>query len=376
VNINGVLFVKICLSVTSDVATDQRVNKIAQTLKGMGAEVTVIGRKKMNSLPFRTDGITIKLFNLPFSKGPMFYASYNIRAFLYLLGNRFDILVANDLDTLPANFAASRIKRKRLVYDSHEYFTEVPELVGRKWTKKIWETIEQLLLPRILYAITVSDSIARSYYKKYGIRMVTVRNVPLCETEEDAHDYSPDIKGKLIIYQGSLNMGRGLELVIRSMRHVPSATFLIAGDGDIAGKLKELTEELGLTDRIRFTGRIPFGELSSYTRRADLGISLEENLGLNYYYALPNKLFDYIKANVPVLVSDFPEMGALVKKYGIGLTTLSRDPEEVAGLINLMLTDKIKIKLWKNNLREAAKELCWEKESEKLIGLYRSVNAS
>ncbi len=367
---------KICLSVTSDVATDQRVNKIAQTLKGMGAEVTVIGRKKMNSLPFRTDGITIKLFNLPFSKGPMFYASYNIRAFLYLLGNRFDILVANDLDTLPANFAASRIKRKRLVYDSHEYFTEVPELVGRKWTKKIWETIEQLLLPRILYAITVSDSIARSYYKKYGIRMVTVRNVPLCETEEDAHDYSPDIKGKLIIYQGSLNMGRGLELVIRSMRHVPSATFLIAGDGDIAGKLKELTEELGLTDRIRFTGRIPFGELSSYTRRADLGISLEENLGLNYYYALPNKLFDYIKANVPVLVSDFPEMGALVKKYGIGLTTLSRDPEEVAGLINLMLTDKIKIKLWKNNLREAAKELCWEKESEKLIGLYRSVNAS
>ena len=361
------------MSVTNDVVTDQRVNKVARTLRSIGAEITVIGRKRRNSIPFKPDKFNVKLFRLIINKGPLFYAVYNLRAFFYLVSHRFDILVANDLDTLPANYLASKIKRAKLVYDSHEYFTEVPELQGRKFVQKTWKLIERFILPKIKYACTVNDSIARIYCRKYGVKMLTIRNLPYCNQQEENADIYLTYKGKLILYQGSVNMGRGLELVIKSMKHVNNATFLIIGDGYIMESLKQLCTDLNLHDKILFTGRMPFNKLSSYTKKADLGISLEENLGLNYYYALPNKLFDYIKANVPVLVSDFPEMGKIVKKYDIGLTTLSTDPLEIAGLINYMLNDQDNIRKWKKNLLNATKDLCWESEEQKLKEMYKTI---
>jgi len=308
-----------------------------------------------------------------FRKGPLFYAEYNLRLFFILLVVKADILVANDLDTLPGVFLASRIKKTPVVYDSHEYFTEVPELIGRKGVKSIWECIESVLLPRIKYAYTVSSSIAEDYKRKYRINMQVIRNLPF-----RMENLKPSFrlrKGNenIILYQGSLNLGRGLELAVKSMQYMENARLIIAGTGDLEKKLRELTSSLSLDEKILFTGRISPELLWHYTIQADLGLSLEEDLGLNYRYALPNKLFDYVQARVPVLVSDLPEMASMVRRYGIGNVNHTNNPVELAQVFTEMLTDTKKRQVWHSNLNKAAENLCWEKEEFKLTEIYRRV---
>jgi glycosyltransferase involved in cell wall biosynthesis len=363
---------KIILAVTNDICTDQRVNRVAASLLKLNLEVVVVGRKHSRSLDLPPLSFIAKRFNLFFSRGFLFYAEYNFRLFWFLMFNKADLLVANDLDTLPGVFLAARLKKRKLVYDSHEYFTEVPELIGRNRVKKIWERIEAMILPKIILATTVSGSIAMVYREKYGIEMEVILNLPYRIEKMLATADNLKNNGEMIIlYQGSLNKGRGLELAIRAMQHVDHAKLVLIGAGDLDDELRNLTADLLLHDRVVFMGRMLPQELIQYTRQADLGISLEENLGMNYRFALPNKLFDYIQARVPVLVSDLPEMAAVVRHYQIGMVCSTTVPEELASRITAILSDKAGLAVWKANLEHAARELCWENEEHKLLELYR-----
>lgn len=365
---------RIILCVTNDIATDRRVHRMALSLMKLPCNIFVIGRVHFRSLPLPVYPYPAKRMKMIFDKGALFYAEFNLRLFFLLLVEKADILVANDLDTLPAVFLVSRIRRLTVVYDSHEYFTEVPELIGRKWVKGIWERIEALILPHIKYTCTVSASVADEYKRKHGITMQVIRNLPFrLENFQPTNSLRKNGKN-LIIYQGSLNMGRGLEAVIRAMQYIENASFIIAGTGDVETDLRELARSLALNDKVLFMGRIPAQELQSYTVQADLGISLEEKLGLNYYYALPNKLFDYIQARIPVLVSDLPEMRAVVQQYQIGKVTSSHDPYELSLLITDMLTNHLQRTVWKSNLEKAAGELCWENEEHLLLELFQKAN--
>jgi glycosyltransferase involved in cell wall biosynthesis len=367
---------RIILCVTNDIVTDRRVNRIALSLLKIPVSILLIGRSFANSMSlpiYKYQTLRIKML---FKKGLLFYAEYNIRLFFLLLFEKADLLVANDLDTLPAVFMASKIRRLPIVYDSHEYFTEVPELVGRKWVKKIWERLEAGMLPYIKYAYTVSASIASEYKQKYGINMQVVRNLPFrIEMNRKPFISLKEANERIIIYQGSLNMGRGLELAIRAMQYTEDSRLIIAGTGDVEKELMELTKSLALNEKVRFIGRISPEELKQYTAQADLGISLEEKLGLNYYYALPNKLFDYIQARIPILVSDLPEMASIVHHYGVGKVNHTHDPFELALVFTDMLTDNNKRQVWQSNLEKAAKELCWENEESILIEIYQKALA-
>ena len=364
---------RIILCVTNDIATDRRVNRSALSLMKLPCDILVIGRVHPHAMPLPDYPYRTKRMKMMFSKGALFYAEFNLRLFSLLLFKKADILVANDLDTLPGVFLASCLRRLPVVYDSHEYYTEVPELLGRKWVKRIWESIEALILPHIQYASTVSASVADEYKHKYGIRMRVIRNLPFRLENLQPASVMKNNNEKSIIYQGSLNMGRGLETVIKAMRYIENTRLIIAGTGDIEDELKELARSLALHDKVHFTGRIPAKELYSYTVQADLGISLEEKLGLNYYYALPNKLFDYIQARVPVLVSDVPEMKSIVLQYQIGRVTSVHDPYELSLLITEMLTNSVQRQIWKSNLEKAAGELCWENEEHLLLDLFQQV---
>jgi len=364
---------KIIISVTNDLVADNRVHKVASSLIKLGFEIVLVGRVIKGSLPINRDYKT-KRFKLLFNKGAMFYACYNIRLFLFLLFAKADIFLSNDLDTLPANFTASKIRKKKLVYDSHEYFTEVPELVNRPNIKRIWENIEKRILPKLKNTYTVCNSISEIYNKKYNINMKVVRNIPKCSeiTEEKIKTNLPKdiIDKKIIIYQGAVNVGRGIEQVIKAMQYVENAKFVIVGNGDIFDDIKKLTSDLKLNDKVYFTGKIPLNELFAYTQKADIGISIEENIGLNYYYALPNKLFDYIRANVPIIASHLPEIENIVTTYNIGCFIENHKPEHIAEKINLMLNSPEKVQLWKNNLKKASAELCWENEEKVLEEIF------
>jgi glycosyltransferase involved in cell wall biosynthesis len=365
---------KVSLSVINDLVTDNRVHKVAVSLQKMGFEPVLIGRLLPESRPVERDYQTHRM-KLLFRKGPMFYFGYNFRLFFHLLKSKIDVFVANDLDTLPANYLASRIKRKPLVYDSHEYFTEVPELIGRPIVRSIWTGLEKLLVPRVDAAYTVCDSIAEVYHDLYKVDFKVVRNLPVClATENITHpmtsSHRMSNRSKVILYQGALNLGRGVEAAIRAMQFLDGAELWLAGDGDITNQLKELVAELQLESKVKFLGRLPLHQLHEVTCQADLGISLEEDLGLNYRFALPNKLFDYIQAGVPVLVSNLPEMRHIVEHYQIGAIAETHQRKDLAELMKIALFDQEKRRIWKQNLPVAASELCWENEEKILQDIY------
>lgn len=362
---------KVSLSVINDLVTDNRVHKVATSLQNMGFEPILIGRVLPESQLIERVYPTHRM-KLIFRKGPLFYLEFNLRLLIFLLKSDIDVLVANDLDTLAANYLASRIKRKPLVYDSHEYYTEVPELIGRPVVKSIWTWLEKRLVPKVNAAYTVCDSIAEVYHDLYKVDFKVVRNLPVCLTVEKLENPEKStIKPKIILYQGALNLGRGIEATIRSMQYIDGAELWLAGDGDLTVQLEHLVEELKLEAKVKFLGRLPISKLSEITRLADLGISLEEDLGLNYRFALPNKLFDYIQAGVPVLVSNLPEMRRIVEHYQIGTIAETHQRKELAEKIKSVLFDVEKNSLWKENLKLAAKELCWENEEAILQEIYK-----
>lgn len=367
---------RLVLTVTNDLVTDNRVHKVAQTLVKMGFDVTLLGRELENSLPVNNRNYLTHRFKLWFNKGPMFYANYNISVFFYLLFKNFDVVVSNDLDSLLAGYWATKLRRKKLVYDSHEYFTEVPELVNRPIVKKSWENIERSILPKLKHCYTVCQSIADVYMQKYGTGFKVVRNVPesITSAEFDSSFQPPFPTDKpIIIYQGAVNMGRGIEEAIMAMHHVEGAILVIVGVGDLFNYCKQLAVSEQLDDKVLLLGRMPFNELRRITPYASVGLSVEKNIGLNYYYALPNKLFDYIHSSVPVLASRLPEIERIVKNYEVGVLIDQTTPELIAQGINEMLTNVEKRELWKQNCIKAREELCWEEEKKILMKIYNDL---
>jgi glycosyltransferase involved in cell wall biosynthesis len=342
---------------------------VAKLLAENGFEVCCFGRRLRHSPELGNRSFKYRRYRMLFTGGPLFYACFNMRLLTsLLLIKKPTLLISNDLDTLPANYLASRIRGLPLIYDSHELFTQVPELIHRKTVQSVWKGIESWLLPKLGHAVTVNYSIATIYRRLYGTRFRVVRNVP------EKVEYTPRkdnaVKRQTIIYQGALNVGRGLELMIDAMQYLENASFMIVGSGDIEGQLRERVVQKNLGNRIEFMGRILPEELIPLTLSADLGISLEEDLGLNYRYALPNKLFDYIQCRVPVLCSALPEMSRIVDSYGIGISTKERDPEKLAGIVRYMLKERAG-GAWMGALEKAAHELCWENESAIYLGLLK-----
>ncbi|MEA3460874.1 MAG: glycosyltransferase, partial [Bacteroidota bacterium] len=361
------------ISVINDLATDQRVGRVAKLLVEQGFDVICLGRSLKKSPDLKNKVFQHRRYRMLFTGGPLFYACFNLRLLTSLLfAKRPVLLISNDLDTLPANFLVSRIRRVPLIYDSHELFTQVPELIHRKAVQFVWKGFESWLLPKLRYAVTVNYSIATIYRRLYGTRFSVVRNVP----EKIAYTPREDsgTESQIIIYQGALNVGRGLELMIDAMQYLENVRFVIVGSGDIEDELRKRADQKNLGDRVEFKGRMMPEELIPLTLSADLGISLEEDLGLNYRYSLPNKLFDYIQCRVPVLCSALPEMSRIVDSYGIGISTKERDPEKLAGIIRYMLKERTGGAWWEA-LDRAANELCWENESAIYLELLRDCGA-
>lgn len=335
----------------------------------MGFNVILVGRKLAKSEVCEPRDYQTKRMRLLFKKGVCFYAEFNFRLFLFLLFNNADVFLANDLDSLTANFLASKIKNKPLVYDSHEYFTEVPELINRPKTQKIWEWLEKKMVPNVKYAYTVCNSIAKIYTEKYKVDFKVVRNIPVASNVLDNKTKNKN-QEKIILYQGAVNIGRGLKQAILAMNYIEGAKLIIAGDGDIKKELENLVEKENLQNKVEFTGRLSIEKLKLITPKADLGLSIEEDLGLNYRFALPNKLFDYIQAQVPVLVCNLPEMAAIVNKYKVGTIINSLEPQVLANHIKFAIENKTERKIWKENLQKASKELTWENEEKTIHKIF------
>lgn len=340
----------------------------------MGFEVSLVGRKLRSSLPLNRNYRTHRM-GLMFTRGPLFYAEYNLRLFFYLLFRKTDLLVANDLDTLLPNFLIHKIKGANLVYDSHEYYTETPELVNRPFVKGIWEWIEGMIFPKLRDVFTVNESIAGLYAEKYGITPKVVRNIPatlVMDEPRSRHALGLPEDKYIVLMQGAgINIQRGAEEAIEAIQFVDNAILLIIGAGDVIGQLKQQADRPELEGRVIFLPKMPYSELMHFTRAADIGLTLDKDTNINYRYSLPNKLFDYIHAGIPVLASRLPEVSRIVEGYNIGLVTDSHHPETLAFHIRQMLQDETARKRWKDCLAVAARELNWENEEVVLKSVYQ-----
>lgn len=358
---------KIIVSVSNDLHTDQRVAKVCNTLHKNGYEIVLIGRKLKNSKSLIRKYRT-KRFKLLFNKGFLFYCEFNLRLFLYLFFTQKNILLANDLDTLLPNFLISKIQGKKLVFDSHELFSEIPELVHKPKIKSFWIRLENWMVPKLKNNYTVCNSIANYYREKYNVNFTTIKNLPFKkELKKGVFNFDTKDK-KIILYQGAINIGRGLELMIDSMRFLDNHILVIIGYGDI---YKELQQKVGLeklNKKIVFIGKMAPEKLQLLTPLADVGISLEEDLGLNYRFALPNKIFDYIQAKVPILVSDLPEMKQVIIDHKVGEIVSKREPELIAKQIKSILE-----KDFSANLNKAKEVLIWEKQEANLLSIFKNV---
>lgn len=369
----------IVVAVTNDLVTDQRVGRTCSALVEAGYHVTLVGRR----LPWSSDPgprpYRMERMRLLFRRKAVFYAEYNLRLWLKLMCKRADAYYANDTDTLLACCWAARLRRKRLLFDAHELFPEVPELVEKPRVRAVWMWIEKHCLPYVDEAFSVCHSVADEYERRYGVPMKVMRNVP------DWHPAAEPLPaeksdGYTILYQGAVNVGRGVREVVDALEFLPNCRFVVAGDGDELEAMRRYVGTLSWKDRITLLGRVEPEQLHRLTVTADLGICLLEDRGLNYRFSLPNRIADFAMAGVPILATDFPEIHRVLEEYGTGTLT-EPCPAEKSGkayqsyIHRLADTLSQTLNHWAempkeekaSRFKRAGEELCWEREKNILV---------
>lgn len=342
--------------------------RICRSLSRAGYSVELVGRKLKTSVPLQQEPYKQTRLNCWFTAGKLFYVEYNLRLFLYLLSRRFNAVCAVDLDTIVPAYYAGKLKGAKLAYDAHELFTEVPEVVRRPQVQKIWQWVERTFLPRFNLVYTVSQGIADIFTKQYGIQAGVIRNVPVSSQPR------PQTRGAdaIILYQGALNEGRGLEHLITAM-HGINATLLLAGEGDLSQQLREQVKLDGLQGKVHFSGYVSPSNLKELTANATVGVNLLENKGLSYYYSLSNKFFDYMQAGIPQLCINFPEYAAINSQYPMALLVESCAVDEIKKGLNRLLSDHTFYAHLQQNCKQGRLVFCWEQEEVKLRAYYEQL---
>ena len=322
----------IIVTVISDLATDYRVHKICQTLHENGFRVILTGSSSNGSLPIKSRDYQTNRLKTWFESSFLFYLEFNTRLFFKLFRENAGIYLGNDLDVMPATMLMARLKKKPVVYDSHEYFLGMAGLDKKPIRRSIWKFIEKRVLSNLKYMYTVSESIRNLCLRNYHGKLSVVRNLPLKEPvvpilTMDEKEWIKSIDQKipenknLIIFQGAgINESRGGEELVYSMLFLDSANFhlLILGGGDVFEKLKKIIDQNHLSEKITLVSKVPFTLLCHFTKKAKLGVSIDKPNIQNHKYSLPNKLFEYLHAGVPVLASRLVEQEKIISHYDVG----------------------------------------------------------
>jgi len=355
---------RIICTVTNDLNYDQRMIRICTSLAGAGYDVTLIGflRKKSQPLverPFRQVRLPVIA-----EQGKLLYLHYWIRLFFFLLFSKADILCAIDLDTILPVYWASLLRGKKRVYDAHEIFTDLKEVISRPPVHKMWTWIGNYTVPCFPVGYTIGECYAEEFKKRYGVNYGIVRNATMLKPLQ-----IPPKPEKFILYQGWVNVGRCFEQLIPAMQQV-NAKLIICGEGNFYSEAKELARKYGVESKVIFKGYVPPGELGSYTLQATIGITLFEDTSLSNRLSLANRFFDYMHYGVPQLCIKYPEYERINRQYEVASLIENPNPESIASALNRLLDDSNYYGLLQQNCLKARETYCWQEEEKKLLAIY------
>lgn len=359
---------KIIFTVTNDLNYDQRMQRICGTLSEAGYDVLLVGRKLRTSLVVSNEKYKQHRLNCWFSKGKNFYAEFNIRLFFYLLFKKADCICSIDLDTILAGYYVSRIKKIIRVYDAHEYFSQLDEVISRPNIYRFWHKVERKLIPKFPNGYTVCDSLAAEFKKNYNVDYKVIRNMPLLA---DSNKQEKKQVG-IVLYQGAVNRGRGLDKVVLAMKIV-NAQLWVCGHGNFMEEVKAIVQSNDLSSKILFFGLLKPEVLKERTAHAYIAINPFEKTGLNQYLSLSNKFFDYIHADIPQVTMNYPEYRRINDQYKIADLIDDLNPETIAKGINKLLHDTELYSQLKRNCSIAKQDLNWQNENSKLLNFYHQL---
>ncbi|WP_462254963.1 glycosyltransferase [Ferruginibacter sp.] len=357
----------IFFTVTTDLTYDQRMIRICTSLGNAGYKITLVGRKMKASLPLSSQPFLQKRLFCFFEKGKLFYAEYNIRLFFYLLFKKIDCVGAIDLDTILPGYFISKIKKIKRVYDAHELFCEMKEIVTRPTIYTIWKKIERFTVPKFACGYTVNQPIADEFKKMYDVNYKVIRNIALLREINLTQK-----KEKFILYQGAVNEGRSFETLIPAMKEV-NCKLIICGDGNFMQQAQQLVTTNNLQNKIIFKGKIKPDELRSITQQAYIGITLFDDKGLSNYYSLANRFFDYLHAGIPQLCVSYPVYKEINEKHHIAILVDDISAKNLALQLNNLLENEVVYKELEQNCLKAREDLNWQEEEKKLLAFYKNL---
>ncbi|MCY8215201.1 glycosyltransferase [Bacillus haynesii] len=289
---------------------------------------------------------------------------------------KYDIYHSNDLNTLPQGYICSkfRLKKKQLIYDSHEVQTS-----RTGYDSSFYGKLEAYLIKKIDAMIVENHTRAKYNEDLYGFYPHVVHNYPFKQTEVniekiDLHSLlNLTEKDKILLYQGGIQTGRGLENLVKAAPKFIEGILVFIGDGRIKRDLEKMVDEMGIGDKVKFLPKVPLAELPKYTRNAYLGFQVLNNVCFNHYSASSNKLFEYMMAGVPVVACDFPEIKKVVQKEKTGIIVDSHDPGSIAEGVNQLLANPGLRSELSKNCRKASGIYNWLKEKERFIAIYETM---
>lgn len=360
---------RIVFAVTNDLSYDQRMHRICTSLQQAGYDVELIGRKRSDSKLLENRPFQQQRLSCLFSKGFLFYAEYNIRLFFVLIFHRADIFGACDLDTALAVMLASKLKGKKSVFDAHEHFTEVPEVERRRFVKSVWHRIGRWTIPRFTVRYTVGEALAEVLKKEYNASFAVIRNLP---KTGDIPVLPLSERDRLIVYQGALNEGRGLEQAIAAMKLLPhDFKLMLIGEGDLSVQLREQAKREGLNERVIFRGFESPENLRAITSKAMVGLNLLEARSRSYYYSLANKFFDYMHAGVPSINMRFPEYLQIIQEVPVGICIEELTSKAIADAVLLLIDNTEILRSMMETCVQARMMYVWENEEKRLIEMFK-----
>jgi glycosyltransferase involved in cell wall biosynthesis len=307
------------------------------------------------------------------------YLEFIVRAILFGMKTRRNVIVAHNLDTLFPALVISSLRGGRVLYRAHELCSELEGLSLAKY----WRMLEKKLVPRADLVVVPNEERASIIKKELGARaIVVVQNCPpyssparnnILHKVLQMKGYSPEL---IALYQGRFGEDRCTDELVAAVPYLSgNITLVLLGHApkDYISQLKDKVSKLGIAHRVAILDPVPYDDVVNYTTSADLGIVFYRNSSRNNYYCAPNKLYEYFMAGLPVVASDFPGLRALVQESGAGLVANPEEPKQIAMAINKILTDQnLATKMSKTSLRNATL-LNWEIEGTRLFEAYRSL---